>query len=331
MLKTICTSRRGRLLIFGAAVALCALLCGAVPAFAAQEVENFILGEDGPTVEAWIESSFDTVTPLAPEKCDPVETWIECRVEGFLLPENGAAKTAMETFYEETGVQPYLYVTDEYDFDYNEVLPRRYERLFGSDEGHYLVVLQVYGADNFDLWDYAGTDAGDVLQGNAYSAISDTLYENMDTLAENPDAALAKAFAEATKRVLAPEDNTVYTYYNNGVYYDMDTGEEVYRDIIGDYSDSSDSDGAIAFIFPVIFAGAAIVMAAVRKAKKQEEEQNKTPPVVYVQMPKAPEKKEPELRRAQFPITCPGCGATAYPNDDGTCQYCGRAIFDPRG
>ena len=332
MLKTICRSRRSRLLILGAAVVLCATAVCAVPALAAQDVEAFILGEEGPTIEAWVDGDCEPAVTLAPEKCEPVEAYIENEAGDFPLPADGAASSAMEAFYAETGVQPYLIVTDDYELDADAYLSRRYERLFGGDEGHYLVLLQIYNTDNFDLWDYAGTDADAVLQGNAYAALSDALYGNMEALAENPDAALAKAFAWAAKQVLSPEDDTVYTYYDNGVYYDMDTGEEVYRDSFADDSSASDSDVAFAFIFPVIFSGIAIVAVVVRKAKKQEEAQNKTPPVIYVQMPKAPEmKKDAGPRRAQFPITCPGCGATAYPNDDGTCQYCGRAIFDPRG
>ena len=37
--------------------------------------------------------------------------------------------------------------------------------------------------------------------------------------------------------------------------------------------------------------------------------------------------------REEYGYLLEGCirSHSAYPNDDGTCQYCGRAIFDPRG
>ena len=45
--------------------------------------------------------------------------------------------------------------------------------------------------------------------------------------------------------------------------------------------------------------------------------------------PKA--RKEPETSEPaemKYPVRCPKCKATAYPKEDGTCQYCGAVLVD---
>ena len=83
-------------------------------------------------------------------------------------------ETAMDYFYDRTGVQPYLLICDSIDGKGEEItdaeaeifLQGLYESLY-ADEGHMLFVFMEYEESEYITYLYAGTDAGSVMDGEA--------------------------------------------------------------------------------------------------------------------------------------------------------------------
>lgn len=86
----------------------------------------------------------------------------------------------MKSFFSETGVQPYLYITETIDGDPNpsdkameDFANALYDELF-DDEGHLLVVFQEYQSDgNYFCWCVAGKQAKTVFDSEARDILQD--------------------------------------------------------------------------------------------------------------------------------------------------------------
>lgn len=104
-------------------------------------------------------------------------------------------------------------------------------------------------------------------------------------------------------------------------------------DFMNDFSEMFVFYGFGRYVFFMIFFSAAFTIAVIalrRILAKDREEKDKTDLEISQMLGQpAPTEKPAAPIRTKYPVTCPGCGATAYPNDDGTCQYCGRAIVRP--
>ncbi len=86
----------------------------------------------------------------------------------------------MKSFFHETGVQPYLYITETVngnpypsDAEMEEFAGGLYDELF-TDEGHLLVVFQEYNSDgNYFCWCVAGKQAKTVFDNEARDIFCD--------------------------------------------------------------------------------------------------------------------------------------------------------------
>ncbi len=119
-----------------------------------------------------------------------------------------AALTAgMKEFYEETGVRPYLYLTDQIEGDYSpseEEMDRfaqdLYEDLF-DDENHFLFLFQEYG-NTYMTWYVCGADTGSVLTDSALELFLDTVDEYYSSDLGDEEY-FSTVFSQAGKQIAA--------------------------------------------------------------------------------------------------------------------------------
>lgn len=121
---------------------------------------------------------------------------------------NPTALTAgMKNFYNQTGVQPHLYITDTIagshspsDADAEAFAQAKYDELF-SDEAHLLLIFFEYGDGPYHTWYLCGNQAKTVLDTEAMDILLDYIDRYYyDNLAD--EAYFSKAFDEAGKRIM---------------------------------------------------------------------------------------------------------------------------------
>jgi hypothetical protein len=124
---------------------------------------------------------------------------------------NRATLTAgMKNFFNRTGVQPYLYITDSIDGSLSPTedqveafASKMYDDLF-SDEAHLLMVFFDYRdeIDRYHTWTLCGTQAKAVVDKEAEDILYDyiDLYYYQQNLAA--DEFFSKAFDDASKRIM---------------------------------------------------------------------------------------------------------------------------------
>ncbi len=261
---------------------------------------------------------------LSSELCKPLAHPVKTD-RNDLLDAAGIEKleTALESFYGETGVQPYFMLLSgvngsahpDYD-DVNDFLYNTYVDTFDTDEGHLIVLMLMENDVDYETWYIVGDDAVTVTG----EAECDTLLTYIDTYAEQTTDvadAVARAFT-----VTGPEIMTRVDYY----YYDAEGNEISEEDVI--YNTDSGNKVSIAaaliFLTGIIVTAALTVRLIVKTVKK-----NKAP--APVNAPYIPPQNVSPQPPTQNPapnamVTCPYCGATAYPKSDGTCDYCGSKI-----
>lgn len=105
---------------------------------------------------------------------------------GWILNERQLL-AGMKAFYQETGVQPYLYITDNVNGSYSPTAQEMgdyaaalYDRLF-ADEGHFLLIYQENGGDYMAGY-AAGSQAKSVMDDEAVTVLRDylDLYNSSD-------------------------------------------------------------------------------------------------------------------------------------------------------
>lgn len=115
------------------------------------------------------------------------------------ISDSSALTAGMEQFYRETGVQPYLYLFDNIDGNYNpsdaqvEAFAHSvYDRLF-EDEAHLLVLFWEYG-NQHEAWYLAGTQASAVIDTEAGDILIDNIERYYYDRSLNEETFFSKAF-----------------------------------------------------------------------------------------------------------------------------------------
>jgi len=129
-------------------------------------------------------------------------------------------KTGMKNFKDLTGVQPYLYITDNIngkshptDSEIDAWANAMYDQLF-RDEAH-IFVLFLENNDSYKTWYVCGSQAKTVIDDEAADILLDYIdryyYDSMDD-----DAYFAKSFDSAAKRIMkvekSPWPGIVFTF-----------------------------------------------------------------------------------------------------------------------
>jgi uncharacterized membrane protein len=113
----------------------------------------------------------------------------------------------MKNFYRKTGVQPFLYITDNFygdnnpkDADAERFAANTYDELF-TDEAHLLLIFFEYD-NNYHTWYMAGSQAKAVLDGEAMDILLDGVdkYYYDQNLTE--EQMFSKAFDEAGTKIM---------------------------------------------------------------------------------------------------------------------------------
>ncbi len=191
-------------------------------------------------------------TKLDSSKCQEYGSYYTDELNWF---GNGSEiESGMKEFYEKTGVQPYLYLTDSVNGSsnpsesqlqsYSETI---YSNLF-SDDGH--LVLLFYQQDNdygnYEMWMTIGSDADDVIDTEAMNIIFDYVekYYYDDSVSE--EGVFGKAFSSAADRIMGTSSNS-----------------------------SGSSGSSVIIIVIVVIAAALIVVYLVRDRMKKNREKAK--------------------------------------------------------
>lgn len=113
----------------------------------------------------------------------------------------------MKAFYKETGIQPYLYITDTVNgtqlpnsSDMEIYAAQLYDELF-EDEGHFLLLFHEYNPSEYNMWYTAGAQAKTVMDNEACDILMDYVdkYYYSDL---GEDEMFSRAFDEAADRIM---------------------------------------------------------------------------------------------------------------------------------
>lgn len=116
-------------------------------------------------------------------------------------------EAGMKNFYRETGVQPYLYITDSVNGNHDPTQTEleafaneKYDALF-TDEAHLLLVFFEYYPSEYHTWCITGAQAKTVVDGEAVNILLDYVdrYYYSDLTDEEM---FSKAFDEAGERIM---------------------------------------------------------------------------------------------------------------------------------
>ena len=123
------------------------------------------------------------------------------------ISDSSALTAGMEQFYRETGVQPYLYLFDNIDGNYNPSDAQveafaysLYDRLF-EDEAHLLVLFWEYG-NQHEAWYLAGTQASAVIDTEAGDILIDNIERYYYDRSLNEETFFSKAFSDTAQRIM---------------------------------------------------------------------------------------------------------------------------------
>ena len=114
----------------------------------------------------------------------------------------------MKSFYDATGVWPYLYITDNVNGvthpsneEMDEFARTLYDELF-EDEGHFLLVFHEYNSDgNYTTWYVCGAQAQTVMDQEACDILLD--YVDAYYFSDRDDSQMfADAFQDAGERIM---------------------------------------------------------------------------------------------------------------------------------
>lgn len=148
-----------------------------------------------------------TRTKLESNLCTTSSEWI--RDELGWLERESTVKSAMQEFYEITGVQPYLLITDNLngkgrdlkDSDAEDYLQNLYDSLY-DDEGHMIFAFIEYEQSRYVTYVYTGTAADSVIDSEAREiilSIADRYYTDSSL---SDDAYFAKIFTASAEEIM---------------------------------------------------------------------------------------------------------------------------------
>ena len=127
------------------------------------------------------------------------------------INDSSTLKEGMKYFYEKTGVQPYLYITDDVGgsfYDYaEEFANNKYDELF-SDEAHLLVIFHEKN-DWYDTYCLAGSTADTVIDAEARMILLDTLDEYYYDSSLDDNKYFSKSFKDAADEIMKSHSSNI--------------------------------------------------------------------------------------------------------------------------
>lgn len=121
----------------------------------------------------------------------------------------------LKSFYDKTGILPYVYIIDNIEGDYDpstekieQFAETKYSELF-PDDGHLLLMFWDYdGAYEYTVW--LGTDTTELMDREACDILFDYL-DHYYYAADTEEAFFAESFAQAGSRIMTVQHS--FSYY----------------------------------------------------------------------------------------------------------------------
>ena len=266
-----------------------------------------------------IERSTENREALPESKCTPVDVWYQDDW-GDWIDEEGeedALIDGLKSFYESTGVQPYLWITGEDGGQYEsaqsleDLAEAKYKELFGIDEGHMIVIFREYPNNSS---------------------------EYICTVTPGYDAE-TQVLDEQAREILLDFIDYFYTDtdLNEGYFFKYsfkNAGERIMQKQL-----SFRQMGIIAGVAVILVIGLIITANIVKKRKIAVAKQKTLQAQEAAKQAKAVadqkktdfnrKKYEDELETQYVAVNCPNCGASNLKirrTTVGYCDYCGTAI-----
>ncbi len=127
-------------------------------------------------------------------------------VDGDWISNPNTLESGMKTFYNETGVQPYLYILPNGEetstSQLSSTAEELYSELFGGEDGHFLLVFcdNNYGGFNCGYW--FGNSVGTVMDNEAIEILGSYLDYYYYT-ATTEDVMFSDTFSDTAKRIMS--------------------------------------------------------------------------------------------------------------------------------
>lgn len=137
--------------------------------------------------------------------CTKVDTWYQDDIN-WIHDEKTLLK-GLKTFYDKTGVQPYLWITDNINgkakpntSDFEAALKSKYSELF-KDEGHVIVCFMESSPSVYATYYWAGSDAKGVIDDEAGEILLDVI-DSKYTSDLSDEEMFSKSFSDAAIRMM---------------------------------------------------------------------------------------------------------------------------------
>lgn len=271
--------------------------------------------------ELTVERSTTQRERLPDSKCSPIDEWYQDDwgdwIDDAEEDEEFSLLVGLKSFYQDTGVQPYLWIMGEEGEKYKsegsmeELADAKYKEMFGNDEGHLLVIFREYpnASGNYICTITAGYDAEtQVIDDQAKEILLDYIDYYYSDEEYNEGEFFEMAFIRAGERIM--------------------TKQLSWRQI-----------GVIVAVAAVVMLGIVITSDIVKRRKVavakqktlQAQEQAKEAQAVAQQKQTDFDRKQYEdnLETQFVAVVCSNCGSTGNKIRKATvghCPYCGSAI-----
>lgn len=137
--------------------------------------------------------------------CTKVDTWYQDDIN-WIHDEKTLLK-GLKTFYDQTGVQPYLWITDNINgkakpntSDFETALKSKYSELF-KDDGHVIVCFMESSPSVYATYYWAGSAAKGVIDDEAGEILLDVI-DSKYTSDLSDEEMLSKSFSDAATRMM---------------------------------------------------------------------------------------------------------------------------------
>ena len=144
---------------------------------------------------------------LSPDKCHEINSYYTDELDW--IHNSTKLERGMKTFYQKTGIQPYLYICDNIDGDRsgNYTLDKQedfgndlYDKYF-EDEGHVILVFCEYRDSEYVCFTVAGRDAKTILDDDGREILLDSIDDLYYSDLEDEEF-FSKAFENAAKKLM---------------------------------------------------------------------------------------------------------------------------------
>ena len=152
-----------------------------------------------------IQTSTIERTKLSSSQCTKIDTWYQDDID-WIHDEQTLLK-GLKTFYDKTGVQPYLWITDNINgkakptsSDFEAALQQKYQELF-NDEGPLIVCFMESSPSVYATYYWAGSAAKGVIDDEAGEILLDVI-DSKYTSDLSDEEMFSKSFSDAAERMM---------------------------------------------------------------------------------------------------------------------------------